>query len=37
MEGRFTEAEQLMRQDLPPPVTDNNLAYLKAIATPRAQ
>ncbi len=34
MEGRFTEAEHLMRQDLPPPVTDNNLAYLKAIATP---
>jgi Flp pilus assembly protein TadD len=37
MEGRFTEAEQLMRQDLPPPITDNNLAYLKAeAATPRA-
>jgi len=34
MEGRFTESERLMRQDLPPPVTDNNLAYLKAIATP---
>jgi Flp pilus assembly protein TadD len=34
MEGRFTEAEHLMRQDLPPPVTDNNLAYLKAIAGP---
>jgi Flp pilus assembly protein TadD len=35
MEGRFTEAEQLMRQDLPPPITDNNLAYLKAeAATP---
>jgi len=32
MEGRFSEAEQLMRQDLPPPVTDNNLAYLKAEA-----
>jgi len=37
MEGRFSEAEQLMRQDLPPPVTDNNLAYLKAIAGPRTQ
>jgi Flp pilus assembly protein TadD len=37
MEGRFTESEQLMRQDLPPPITDNNLAYLKAdAATPRA-
>jgi Flp pilus assembly protein TadD len=37
MEGRFTEAEQLMRQDLPPPVTDNNLAYLKAeAAVPRS-
>jgi Flp pilus assembly protein TadD len=35
MEGRFTEAERLMRQDLPPPVTDNNLAYLRAIAAPR--
>jgi len=34
MEGRFSEAERLMRQDLPPPVTDNNLAYLRAIATP---
>ena len=34
MEGRFAEAEHLMREDLPPPVTDNNLAYLKAIATP---
>jgi len=32
MEGRFAEAEQLMRQDLPPPITDNNLAYLKAEA-----
>jgi Flp pilus assembly protein TadD len=37
MEGRLTEAEHLMRQDLPPPVADNNLAYLKAIATPRTQ
>ncbi len=37
MEGRFGEAEQLMRQDLPPPITDNNLAYLKAeAAVPRA-
>jgi len=36
MEGRFTEAEQLMRQDLPPPITDNNLAYLRAeAATPK--
>jgi len=37
MEGRFTEAERLMRQDLPPPITDNNLAYLRAeAATPRS-
>jgi Flp pilus assembly protein TadD len=34
MVGRFAEAERLMRQDLPPPVTDNNLAYLRAIASP---
>ncbi len=37
MEGRFSEAEHLMRQDLPPPVTDNNLAYLKAIAGPTSR
>jgi Flp pilus assembly protein TadD len=37
MEGRFAEAERLMRQDLPPPITDNNLAYLKAIAAPQTQ
>jgi Flp pilus assembly protein TadD len=34
MQGRYAESERLMRQDLPPPVTDNNLAYLKAIAGP---
>lgn len=28
MEGRFAEAEQLERQDLPPDVVTNNLAYL---------
>jgi Flp pilus assembly protein TadD len=31
MEGRYDEAERLMREDLPPPVVNNNLAYLKAM------
>jgi Flp pilus assembly protein TadD len=30
-EGRLDEAEKLMRQDLPPSVVSNNLAYLQAI------
>jgi Flp pilus assembly protein TadD len=32
MRGKLAEAEQLMRQDLPPEVANNNLAYLRAIA-----
>jgi Flp pilus assembly protein TadD len=31
MEGRYDQAERLMREDLPPPVVNNNLAYLKAM------
>jgi Flp pilus assembly protein TadD len=34
LEGRFAEAEQLERQDLPPAVVDNNLAYLRAATDP---
>jgi len=34
MEGRFEEAERLGRQDLPPTVVDNNLAYLHAVTDP---
>jgi Flp pilus assembly protein TadD len=29
LQGKMAEAEKLMRQDLPPPVADANLAYLK--------
>ncbi len=32
MEGRMTDAERLMREDLPPEIADNNLAYLRAVA-----
>jgi Flp pilus assembly protein TadD len=36
-EGRMDEAEKLMRQDLPPAVVSNNLAYLQAtLAKPEA-
>jgi Flp pilus assembly protein TadD len=34
LEGRFDEAEQLERQDLPPQAVDNNLAYLRAANDP---
>lgn len=34
LEGRIDEAERLQRQDLPPSVVDNNLAYLRATADP---
>jgi Flp pilus assembly protein TadD len=34
LEGRFDEAERLERQDLPPTVVDNNLAYLRAATDP---
>lgn len=30
LEGKFAEAEALQREDLPPQMADNNLAYLKA-------
>ncbi|HET9161539.1 MAG TPA: tetratricopeptide repeat protein [Caulobacteraceae bacterium] len=32
LRGKLAEAEKLMRQDLPPEVANNNLAYLKALA-----
>lgn len=32
MRGKLAEAEQLMRQDLPPEIANNNLAYLRALA-----
>ena len=34
LQGRLAEAEQLERQDLPPSVVDNNLAYFRAAADP---
>ena len=34
LEGRLDEAEKLQREDLPPTVVDNNLAYLKADSQP---
>ena len=30
LQGKFAEAETLTRQDLPPEIADNNLAYLRA-------
>jgi Flp pilus assembly protein TadD len=36
LEGKVAEAERLERQDLPPPVVDNNLGYFKAAANPGA-
>ena len=30
LEGKFAEAEAIQREDLPPQMADNNLAYLKA-------
>ncbi|MDB5460040.1 MAG: pilus assembly protein TadD, partial [Caulobacteraceae bacterium] len=35
LEGKLDEAEQLQRQDLPPQVVANNLAYLRAAAAAR--
>ena len=32
MEGKLAESERLMREDLPPPLADNNLAYLQAVS-----
>jgi Flp pilus assembly protein TadD len=32
LEGKLDEAEQIQRQDLPPQMANNNLAYLKAAA-----
>ena len=34
LEGRMDEAEKLQREDLPPAVVDNNLAYLRADGQP---
>jgi len=34
LEGKFAEAERLQRQDLPPDMVSNNLAYLHAAADP---
>lgn len=36
LQGKLTEAERLMRQDLPPEIAAANLAYLKAEAQPGA-
>ena len=33
MEGRLTDAESLMREDLPPEVAAGNMAYLRAVAS----
>jgi len=33
LQGKLAEAEQLERQDLPPDVADNNIAYLTAAAS----
>ena len=35
MEGKLTEAETLMRDDLPPEVAANNMAYLRSVSTAR--
>ena len=32
LRGKMAEAEKMMRQDLPPDIANNNLAYLKAMA-----
>ena len=34
LQGRLAEAEKLARQDLPPEIVNNNMAYLRAAATP---
>lgn len=33
LQGKLTEAERLVRQDLPPEQANNNLAYLKAVSS----
>lgn len=33
LQGRFDEAEKLARQDLPPELVANNMAYLRAVAS----
>lgn len=33
LQGRFDEAERLARQDLPPELVANNMAYLRAVAS----
>jgi Flp pilus assembly protein TadD len=35
MEGKLAEAESLMRDDLPPEIAANNLAYLRSVSTAR--
>jgi Flp pilus assembly protein TadD len=37
LEGRLTEAEKLAREDLPPELVANNMAYLRAAAGQEAQ
>ena len=37
LQGKLAEAERLERQDLPPAVVANNLAYLQAAQTPATQ
>jgi Flp pilus assembly protein TadD len=34
LEGNLAESERLQRQDLPPDMADNNVAYLKAASSP---
>jgi Flp pilus assembly protein TadD len=36
LQGRLAEAEALLRQDLPPEIVSNNLAYLKAASNTAA-
>ena len=36
LEGKITEAERLIRQDLPPEAADTNLAYLRTLNTAKA-
>jgi Flp pilus assembly protein TadD len=36
LRGKMAEAEKLMRQDLPPEMANNNLAYLKGVAASAA-
>jgi Flp pilus assembly protein TadD len=34
LQGRLAEAEKLARQDLPPAIVNNNMAYLRAAGAP---